>query len=367
MTSPSKLSDRTKAIITLGLVFAIIALLIGAAEVAVRVRQYVKHGSSASFDEMYEIDPRTKLKIPRAGADSGRIKINSLGFRSPELLQPKPAGTVRLAFVGASTTFCAEVSNNEATWPYLVADSLREHFAGKAIDFINGGVSGYAVQSSLKNLELRIAPLQPDVILIYHGTNDLSGELRAMAQAQGIGGNLKPPEAAWMSRHSLLWNLVSKNLTVLLAQRQAESGTLESIKFDAEALGTEFREDLRQLVRAAKATGATVALATFAVHMRPGQDNEARRKATESAILYMPGVDFDGLVRAFHRYNDIIREVAVDEGAILIGDEDHIPGNPAHFVDSVHFTDSGSKAQAERVSQALFAAAPVRALFEPLH
>ncbi len=351
MPENSRLSARTKRLFLAGLTVVAIVALVATAELAVRIRQAWKHGTSLTLDQMYEIDPTTKLRVPKAGRDFGRIRIDSRGFRNPELADPKPAGVVRLAFLGASTTFCAEVSSNEATWPSLVAEALRRRFPSRPIDFVNAGVPGYTVERSLVNLERRVAPLKPDVIVIYHATNDLSGELRALAAGHGI--DVAPPEASWLARRSLLWNLVSKNLTVLVAQWRADSGTSEYVPIERAALGKEFRSGLERLVEAAKRTGAEVAVVTFSTHMRAAQEGKARNRAMQSAVLYMPGMSFDGLVEAFGRYNEIIRQVAQEENVMLIGDDDRIPGDPLHFVDSVHFTDAGSRAQAERVAGAL--------------
>lgn len=353
MNAASRLSDRAKAALAAALVVVLIVLLVAAAEVAVRVRQAMKYGYAGSLDQMYQLDERTGLRVPRAGSTFGPIEINGLGFRGSELTMPKPAGTVRLAFLGASTTFSAEASSNQAVWPHLVTEAFRRQFPGKVFDYVNGGVPGYTVASSLRNLELRVAPLAPDLIVIYHGTNDLSGELRRIAAASGVARNISPPEASWLSRHSLLWNLVSKNLRLLVAQQGSGSHSMPAISFDPETLGAGFREDLTRLVRAAKATGVPVAIATFSVHMREGQSDEQRRRAMQSAALYMPGFDAYGLIKAYGRYNQLIGEVARSEGAILVGDENRIPGDPMHFVDSVHFTDAGNRAQAERVSSVL--------------
>ena len=74
--------------------------------------------------------------------------------------------------------------------------------------------------------------------------------------------------------------------------------------------------------------------------------------ASSSALFYMPFLHPRSIVAAYRRYNDIIREVAMETGALLIEGEDDIPGDPEHFTDSVHFTDSGSRAMAARVSNA---------------
>ena len=60
-----------------------------------------------------------------------------------------------------------------------------------------------------------------------------------------------------------------------------------------------------------------------------------------------------GLLFGYARYNDVIRDVAREQRALLIDGENEIPGDAAQFVDSVHFTDAGSRLMAERVVKAL--------------
>ena len=67
----------------------------------------------------------------------------------------------------------------------------------------------------------------------------------------------------------------------------------------------------------------------------------------------MPFITMSVLIEGKERYNQIVREVARETGVLLIEGENDIPGDPVHFTDTVHFTDAGSKAMAERVSRAL--------------
>lgn len=353
MNAGPRLSDRTKTWISVGIVAIVVILLVGAAEFAVRIRQAIRFGYAGSLDQIYEVDTRTGLRVPKAGASLGPIRINSLGFRGPEIADPKPPQTLRIAFLGASTTFCAEASSNEKVWPHLTVDELRKRYPAAAFDYVNGGVPGYTVSSSGKNLALRVAPLKPDVIVIYHATNDLSGELRSIAARQLDVSSVAPPESSWLARHSLLWNLVTKNLHLMLARSAAESTSRVSLALDPETIGAEFRKDLTTLVHDAKATGALVALVTFSTQLRKGHDLAAQRAAMQSAVLYMPGFDFDQLLASYARYNAIIREVASSEHVLLVDHDDRIPGNPKYFADSVHFTDAGNRIQADRVAEAL--------------
>jgi len=61
----------------------------------------------------------------------------------------------------------------------------------------------------------------------------------------------------------------------------------------------------------------------------------------------------NGLIQGYAEYNDAVRQVASETGALLIDGENSIPGDAQHFADSVHFTDKGSHLMARRVARGL--------------
>jgi len=343
------------------LALALVAIVVAAAEYAIRVRQTRAYGTAATIENYYTVDERIGLRVPIPNLKSGHVTTNSLGFRGPEIQVPKPAGTIRIAFLGASTTWCAEVSSNEMAWPHIATEGLRRAFPGTAFDYVNGAVPGYVVSSSLKNLQHRVAPLQPDVIVIYHATNDLSVELRELAAAKGVTRTAQVEPPSWLANHFLLWNLAEKNLRVWVAQRKAEA-KVGRLEIDAPSLGERFRRDLTELVRASQQHARLVAVATFSTQLRAGETPEEQIRASASALYYMPFMTPSGLLASYARYNQIIREVAASTGAVLVDNENDIPGDPQHFTDTVHFADAGSKAMADRVSRTLAPHPALRAL-----
>jgi lysophospholipase L1-like esterase len=357
-----RLSGGAKWAILAGATLALVALVSIGAEIAVRVRQAASYGTAATIDKSYVVDERIGLRVPIANLRSGNVVTNGLGFRGPEIVVPKPAGTVRVAFLGASTTWCAEVSGNDATWPHVATEELRRAFPRARIDYVNGGVPGYVVESSLRNLVHRVAPLQPDVVIIYHATNDMSAEVRELAAAKGLLREARVEPPSWLADHSLLWNLAEKNYRIWIAQRKAEAN-VGRLEVDAPMLGERFRRNLTGLVRAAQQRASVVAIATFSSQLRVGQDPEQQIRASASALYYMPFMTTAGLLAGYGRYNQIIREVAAETGAVLVEGENEIPGDPLHFADTVHFTDAGARAMAGRVARALAQRTPVQALF----
>src|SRR5215831_4617759 len=330
-------------------------------EGAVRLRHWVKHGDLWNLDQAFTVDPTTGLAIPVANAVVGNVRINSLGFRSPELERPKPATMVRLAFLGASTTFCGEASSNEATWPHLVWQQLRLSWPDASFDYINAGVPGYGLEHVLKNFEARVRPLQPDIIVIYEATNDLSGDTREAARRQGLYAGTRGRQESWLAKHSLLWLLIEKNLIIKKLQAQA-SGDGPRLHYDPRELSQGFAERLRALIHASQEVAPVVAVATFAPRLRRGQSKEEQIRASTTSLYYMPYMSLEGLVSGFEEYNRVIRVIGTETGVVLIGGEDRIPADDEHYNDSVHFKDPGSRAMATRVTEALLASDSVRAL-----
>jgi lysophospholipase L1-like esterase len=331
-----------------------VVLLVGllsllAVEALLRARQWLKYGTLSTTFYQLEEDPASGLEIPRRGSVVGPIRINSLGFRGPELESPKPEGRARLAFLGGSTTFCAEASSLATTWPDRVVQGLAARHPERTFDYVNGGAGGYSTEQSLLNLEHRVAPLEPDVVLVYHATNDLTQDTRALAAQRGLY-DPEEKEQGFLGRWSLTWFLIEKNLR-FQSRKKDEGG--EKLAYDATELAQVFRARLEQLVRDAQELGALVVLPTFSHRARRDQGPEARREASSSSLYYMPYLDVEGILAGFEAYNTVIRDVAAETGALLVEGEEEIPGDAVHFADSVHLTDVGCERMAQRVLAAL--------------
>jgi lysophospholipase L1-like esterase len=341
--------------------FTACTFLLALAEVGVRVRHMVRYGGNFfGIEDTYAVDSASGLRIPIPGGRFGPISINSFGFRSPEIEKAKPPGRLRIAFLGGSTTYCAEVSRNEMTWPYLVWKTLHERWPALDLDYINAGVPGYTTETLLRSLETRVSQFQPDVIVIYEATNDLSSNSYDLAREQGVVHARQEETIGWLGRHSLLAYLVGKNLEVLRQQWRAQ-GQVGKIKLDVARLDAMFRNDYTKLVEAGMKVAPLVVTVTFSPRIRAGQSAEDRRAAAITSLYYMPYMTIDDLITAFDSYNQVIRDVAKAQGTILIAGEYSIPGDAQHYVDSVHFSDAGSILMAKRVAQALIASPSIQA------
>ncbi len=314
-------------------------------------------------ETLFEIDEGTGLRVPISGFTSDQLTISTRGFRSPELVTPKPAERVRLAFLGGSTTISLEVKGNENTWPHRVWTHLSEAHPGVTFDYLNAAVSGYGVSHSLRRLEAQVAPAEPNIIVILHGYNDMTANSFALAKAEGLITE-RPAKESWLARQSVLWNLLEKNVKVFLRQQSEEAsaeGTLEG--FPA-ALGEEFRADLTALVEGARRQAEMVVLVTMAPRLRPGLSAEEQRDASVTARFYMPYLTMAAIADGYTVYNQVIKEVGASTGSLVVEAESFLAPEERFYTDSIHFTAEGSRVMAERISEALLASPAFAALLE---
>ena len=141
-------------------------------------RHVLKYASIKQLEKKHaDIKPRWSVHrylghYPTPEYQKGENKHNSLGYRGEEIILPKPEGRFRIVCLGGSTTYTTELENFRMSYPNLLEKELHEH-GFKNIDVINGGVGAYTSWETLINFELRVLDLEPDMIIIYHGVNDI--------------------------------------------------------------------------------------------------------------------------------------------------------------------------------------------------
>jgi hypothetical protein len=100
---------------------------------------------------------------------------NSFGWRGPDVALNKPADTIRIAFVGASTTI--DAFGVPFSHPELVGHWLNRWAAAKGLpyrfDVINAGRMGINSNSIAAIVTQELVPVDPDLVIYYEGANQL--------------------------------------------------------------------------------------------------------------------------------------------------------------------------------------------------
>ena len=116
------------------------------------------------------------------------IRINSDGLRDREHAGQKPADTVRIALLGDSYAEALQVPLEDAFW-VVMEQRLQgcAAFAGRRVEVINFGVSGYGTAQELLTLRERVWDYAPDIVLLAMTTNnDITDNLRALKKTEEI-------------------------------------------------------------------------------------------------------------------------------------------------------------------------------------
>jgi hypothetical protein len=101
----------------------------------------------------------------------GKVSINSLGLRGPEIPTRDPSET-RVLFSGDSIVASLEV-DHEQTFVALLEGMLREQLA-RPVRAINAGVRGYGTDQDYLYFRERGWQLDPDLVVLFHSGNDPS-------------------------------------------------------------------------------------------------------------------------------------------------------------------------------------------------
>ena len=148
------------------------------------------------------------------------VRINSKGLRDREHLKQKPANTFRIAVLGDSFVEALQVPFEES-FCSILEKRLKAcaESAGRDIEVINFGVSGYGTAQELITLRNQVWEYSPDLVLLAVTTNnDISDNSRALKKTDQIpyfvwrAGTLVEDESflnsrSFQSRNNLLGHL----------------------------------------------------------------------------------------------------------------------------------------------------------------
>ncbi len=120
---------------------------------------------------LYEPHPYVGF-VTTANYRSQANRHNAVGTRGEELGVPKPRGEFRIVCIGGSTTYTSSVVDPAESYPaQLQARLHRDGFPNVRV--VNAGVPGYRSYESVLNFQLRLLDLEPDMVIVYHGVNDV--------------------------------------------------------------------------------------------------------------------------------------------------------------------------------------------------
>jgi len=277
---------------------------------------------------------------------------------------PKPEGEYRIVAVGGSTTYGVGTTDWRDTYPMQLQAALRE--AGKArVRVVNAGVPGYNSWETLINVAYRVLPLEPDLIVVYHATNDVHARLvpPALYKADNSGRRRQWDDSDvryWAyEMPSMVWRLVGTRAGWLhppsvddVVTNPAAAGhpkhnnvhpalgmtPLQALKRNPP---THFARNIRNIVAMARANGARVLLLTFAFNPERGRQNNHYSGSEHYAF-------------GIGQHNDVMRRIAAERDTLFLDFARRMPRDPALWApDGIHFGKAGNRRFAALVADHL--------------
>ena len=118
--------------------------------------------------------PATTSLIPDSnGKLVSSSNLNSHGFRGEEFSQVKTSNTYRIFMIGGSTMFSTGSYSDETTISGIMQKIADGQQLGFDVEIINAGTPAANTNGEVKMIKQKIVKLQPDLIVMYDGWNDL--------------------------------------------------------------------------------------------------------------------------------------------------------------------------------------------------
>ncbi|HVT59628.1 MAG TPA: SGNH/GDSL hydrolase family protein [Thermoanaerobaculia bacterium] len=286
----------------------------------------------------------------RVAAFGRQVVLNRLGYRSPERPAAKPPGVRRVLVAGGSTTFDLLAADNEHSWPSRLEARLRA--GGTPVEVWNAGFPGWTTLESLISLAFRDLDLGPDMVVLFHGINDLQPAAHqpfdpqyehghAEVSRRALGLELKPP--AWWEESLLsdrLRDLARGPVDpwqTLAAPTPTSAGTGgRRLAIAPEAVGV-FARNARSFAALAAARGARVILVTQTMRLR------AANRARDVAYLegWYPGLAAEAAPAELEKLNGALRELAAAGTGELADAARDVAWTDDDFGDPLHVGDAG--------------------------
>jgi hypothetical protein len=321
-----------------------------------------------NFDDVFVFDPIDGKPFPRfrflrsVTYPSG-LQTNAFGWRGPDIALNKRPGSIRLVFVGASTTVSPH--HEPYSYPELIQFLLNRWGQARhpeiRFEAINAGREGVNSNSIQAIVRQEVLPIDPDLVVYYEGSNQYwPADFIAMTLPPRSGTSAPPPSV--LGRYSAVARRVDG-----VVRRTIAPGTEPPKPEIPVAWPTDLDEhdpnlahpllpinlpvilaDLESMRRALDDEGARLALASFVWLVQPGLKLDPVRDAylyDYLNIKYWP-FTYAHMRRYLDFQNQVFRKYAAAHDLDLMDMAAAYPRDPRLFDDGVHMTSAGIRLQA---------------------
>ncbi len=296
-------------------------------------------------------------KRGRPGARFQKWKLNSLGFRGPELR----SGSLRIACFGASETFGLYEAEGQE-FPRQLERELNTRAGRNSFQVVNVAYVGETVATATLRVPEIVEQVHPSYAILYPSAAAYIWlpwvrEGPALAASAATQAEPIPARFEWRIRErirNLLKQALPSFIQTGLRQREIQAALAGYSVMDRvpEENVLRFRKDVSQLVVVLRAAGVEPVLVTHATAFGKTL-SESDRDLLIAWRKFYPMLKEEGFLDMEQRMNDAIRDLAGQEHVLLVDAASEIPPGRGHFADFSHFTTPGAAVMASRLADGL--------------
>jgi lysophospholipase L1-like esterase len=279
---------------------------------------------------------------------------NNLGFANGpngdrDVSMDKPINQYRINCLGASTTgnYITQ-GNKNYSYPLELETLLNEAYR-QEVEVNNFGLGGYNSADILVRFLFEIVETDPDMVIIYHGHNDIKSYLTPDFKHDYSHSKINLGENYWKFQIGEKMPFLPFHFINFIVEKWFPIGVRNSLldfvskgKIDLNIdpkQGLEvYRRNLEYLIEICKSKGIKVVLSTYAHFLHNNIKNSELHKKYSEIIS---------------KENAIIRDLSKRHKLTIVDNANLIPAEEKYFLDSVHFTPEGMKLLANNIAKSL--------------
>jgi len=276
-------------------------------------------------------------------------KTNNEGFMdgedgSRDIVYPKPKNEKRIICLGASTTGnYIKYKNNVSTYPIELERLFNKESPQENIKVINCGFGGWTSAELLINFVLKVFSYEPDIIIIYHGHNDIPAYLTPNFEIDyshsrknfafeysKFRSNRFIPDIP-LAIYNFLALIIFKNWNPRISLGEAISENSPNYESEFKGLNI-YERNLEHIIKICTNSDIHVVLSSFAHFLHEDIKDSKIHQKIRSGI---------------EKENIVTKNLADKYKLSYVDNFNLIPSEEKYFVDSIHFSPDGMKSIAK--------------------
>ncbi len=323
-----------------------------------------KHTASVSTDAFHPF----LQNAPKPGRS--RYNINRWGFRGEDIEKAKPADTFRVFVIGGSTVFCGR-SDFEDTHCRILETELRRIYPDRVIEVQNAGVEWHCTEHATIKYLFHIQDFDPDLVIVFHGINDLLRSLSPDQFAEGKYrsdyGHYYGPVANYVRPRFTVFSLFTQHFDYWFSDFRKSRVRLdgpygegvrgarmylfpktEPVEIDDWPSIKAFERNLRDLINIIQSRGIKVIVGSQPYLYRDDLSDEDKQVIWFAQSHHDDGTrpSLASMRRGMEAFNATTARVAAETYTTFADLDAAVPKTTEYLYDDVHYTRKGNEAVA---------------------